>query len=79
VAKRRTPEALGRHLPYRAATNSVGDVHFHLINPKTNNRTKMITIDTDTSRLSDLKTSLLPGLRQRRSVHQRPNRVKLDN
>jgi len=30
------------------ATNASGDVHFHLINPKTNNRIKMITTDPDT-------------------------------
>ena len=30
------------------ATNSAGDVHFHLINPTTNNRIKMITTDPDT-------------------------------
>ncbi len=30
------------------ATNSGGDVHFHLINPKTNNRIKMITTDPET-------------------------------
>ena len=30
------------------ATNSAGDVHFNLINPKTNNRIKMITTDLDT-------------------------------
>ena len=30
------------------ATNSTGDVHFHLINPATNNRIKMITTDPDT-------------------------------
>jgi len=30
------------------ATDSAGDVHFHLINPKTNNRIKMITADPDT-------------------------------
>ena len=30
------------------ATNSGGDVHFHLINPETNNRIKMITTDPDT-------------------------------
>jgi len=30
------------------ATNAAGDVHFHLINPKTNNRIKMITTDPDT-------------------------------
>jgi DNA end-binding protein Ku len=30
------------------AVNSGGDVHFNLINPKTNNRIKMITTDLDT-------------------------------
>src|SRR5918993_1172729 len=30
------------------ATDAAGDVHFHLINPKTNNRIKMITTDPDT-------------------------------
>ncbi len=30
------------------ATNSGGDIHFNLINPKTNNRIKMITTDPDT-------------------------------
>ena len=30
------------------ATNSAGDVHFNLINPKTNNRIKMVTVDPDT-------------------------------
>jgi DNA end-binding protein Ku len=30
------------------ATNSCGDVHFHLINPATNNRIKMIATDPDT-------------------------------
>lgn len=30
------------------ATNSGGDVHFNLINPKTNNRIKMITTDPET-------------------------------
>src|ERR1700749_2847115 len=30
------------------AINSGGDVHFNLINPKTNNRIKMITTDPDT-------------------------------
>ncbi|MDR6530313.1 DNA end-binding protein Ku [Caulobacter rhizosphaerae] len=30
------------------ATNSGGEVHFNLINPKTNNRIKMITTDPDT-------------------------------
>jgi DNA end-binding protein Ku len=31
-----------------SATDSGGDVHFHLINPKTNNRIKMITTDPET-------------------------------
>ena len=31
-----------------SATNAGGDVHFNLINPKTNNRIKMITTDPDT-------------------------------
>ena len=30
------------------ATNSGGDVHFHLVNPKTNNRIRMVTTDPDT-------------------------------
>lgn len=30
------------------AINSAGDVHFHLINPKTNNRINMITVDPET-------------------------------
>ena len=30
------------------ATNSGGDVHFNLINPKTNNRIRMVTTDPDT-------------------------------
>jgi DNA end-binding protein Ku len=30
------------------ATNAGGDVHFHLINPKTKNRIRMITTDPDT-------------------------------
>jgi DNA end-binding protein Ku len=30
------------------AVNAGGDVHFHLINPKTNNRIRMITTDPDT-------------------------------
>ena len=31
-----------------SATNPGGDVHFNLINPKTNNRIKMITTDPET-------------------------------
>ena len=30
------------------ATDAAGDVHFHLINPKTNNRIRMITTDPET-------------------------------
>ncbi len=30
------------------AVNAGGDVHFHLVNPKTNNRIRMITTDPDT-------------------------------
>jgi DNA end-binding protein Ku len=30
------------------ATNSAGDIHFNLINPKTNNRIKLVTTDPDT-------------------------------
>jgi DNA end-binding protein Ku len=30
------------------ATNSAGDVHFNLINPKTNNRIRLVTTDPDT-------------------------------
>ena len=30
------------------ATNSGGEVHFNMINPKTNNRIKMVTVDPDT-------------------------------
>ncbi len=35
-----------------AATSKAGDVSFHLINPKTNNRIKMITTDPDTGPVS---------------------------
>lgn len=31
-----------------AATSAASDVHFHLINPKTNNRIRMVTTDPDT-------------------------------
>jgi DNA end-binding protein Ku len=37
------------------ATNPAGDVHFNLINPKTNNRIKMITTDPDTGPIERLK------------------------
>ena len=41
------------------ATNSGGDVHFNLINPKTNNRIKMITTDPDTGPIE--RSSLVKG------------------
>jgi DNA end-binding protein Ku len=41
------------------ATNSAGDVHFNLINPKTNNRIKMITTDPDTGPIE--RTELVKG------------------
>ena len=42
-----------------SATNASGDVHFHLINPKTNNRIKMITTDPDTGPVE--RSSLVKG------------------
>lgn len=41
------------------ATNSGGDVHFNLINPKTNNRIKMITTDPDTGPIA--RSELVKG------------------
>ena len=41
------------------ATNAGGDVHFNLINPKTNNRIKMITTDPDTGPIN--RTDLVKG------------------
>jgi DNA end-binding protein Ku len=41
------------------ATNAAGDVHFNLINPKTNNRIKMITTDPDTGPVN--RTDLVKG------------------
>ena len=41
------------------AINSGGDVHFNLINPKTNNRIKMITTDPDTGPIE--RTELVKG------------------
>ena len=32
------------------ATSAAGDVHFNLINPKTNNRIRMVTTDPETPR-----------------------------
>ena len=42
-----------------AATNAGGDVHFNLINPKTNNRIKMITTDPDTGPID--RSNLVKG------------------
>jgi DNA end-binding protein Ku len=41
------------------ATNSAGDVHFNLINPKTNNRIQMITTDPDTGPIE--RSALVKG------------------
>ncbi|WP_292050809.1 MULTISPECIES: Ku protein [unclassified Brevundimonas] len=41
------------------ATSTGGDVHFNLINPKTNNRIKMITTDPDTGPIS--RSDLVKG------------------
>ena len=41
------------------ATNAAGDVHFHLINPETNNRIKMITTDPETGPVD--RSSLVKG------------------
>jgi DNA end-binding protein Ku len=41
------------------ATNAAGDVHFNLINPKTNNRIRMITTDPDTGPIE--RSSLVKG------------------
>lgn len=41
------------------ATNSAGDVHFNLINPKTNNRIKMITTDPETGPIE--RSALVKG------------------
>lgn len=41
------------------ATNSAGDVHFNLINPKTNNRIKMITTDPETGPIA--RSDLVKG------------------
>ncbi|WP_131116341.1 Ku protein [Lichenihabitans psoromatis] len=41
------------------ATNAAGDVHFHLLNPKTKNRIKMITTDPDTGPVE--RSSLVKG------------------
>src|SRR6202522_1419572 len=41
------------------ATNAAGDIHFNLINPKTNNRIRMITTDPDTGPVE--RSSLVKG------------------
>lgn len=41
------------------ATSAAGDVHFHLINPKTNNRIRMITTDPDTGPIN--RSDLVKG------------------
>ncbi|MEG2314441.1 non-homologous end joining protein Ku, partial [Brevundimonas sp.] len=41
------------------ATSTGGDVHFNLINPKTNNRIKMVTTDPDTGPIS--RSDLVKG------------------
>ena len=43
------------------AISSGSDVHFNLINPKTNNRIKMITTDPDTGPVE--RAALVKGLR----------------
>jgi hypothetical protein len=53
------------------AINSGGDVHFNLINPKTNNRIKMITTDPDTRSLK-ANTSCFPTTRSIRSSWRAP-------
>ncbi len=42
-----------------SATDPAGDVHFNLINPKTNNRVRMITTDPDTGPVD--RSSLVKG------------------
>jgi DNA end-binding protein Ku len=42
-----------------SATTAAGDVHFHLINPKTENRIKMVTTDPDTGPIS--RSDLVKG------------------
>jgi DNA end-binding protein Ku len=42
-----------------SATSTAGDVHFHLINPKTDNRIRMVTTDPDTGPVD--RSSLVKG------------------
>src|SRR6201992_1537889 len=49
------------------ATNAAGDVHFNLINPKTNNRIKMITTDPDTGPIN--RSDLVKGYELEKSKY----------
>ena len=44
---------------HNTTTKTAGDVHFNLINPKTNNRIKMITTDPDTGPIE--RSALVKG------------------
>ena len=64
------------------ATNSAGDVHFNLINPKTNNRIKMITTDPDTGPIE--RSDLVKGYEVSKSeyillTNDEINAVKLES
>jgi DNA end-binding protein Ku len=64
------------------ATNSAGDVHFNLINPKTNNRIKMITTDPDTGPIE--RSELVKGYEVSKGeyillTNDEINAVKLDS
>ena len=64
------------------ATNSAGDVHFNLINPKTNNRIKMITTDPDTGPIE--RSELVKGYEVSKSeyillTNDEINSVKLES
>jgi DNA end-binding protein Ku len=64
------------------ATNSAGDVHFNLINPKTNNRIKMITTDPDTGPVE--RSELVKGYEVSKSeyillTNDEINSVKLES
>jgi DNA end-binding protein Ku len=64
------------------ATNSAGDVHFNLINPKTNNRIKMITTDPDTGPIE--RSELVKGYEVSRGeyillTNDEINSVKLES
>jgi DNA end-binding protein Ku len=64
------------------ATNAAGDVHFNLINPKTNNRIKMITADPDTGPIE--RSELVKGYEVSKGeyillTNDEINSVKLDS